>query len=72
MPRLFREEIAEKKYRFWIARMQFAHGEISFEDLRAHADALISTIKKRRDQQFGTSRRYRLNLSAAELCADPF
>ncbi|MFQ3599233.1 MAG: hypothetical protein SNJ55_08615 [Chloroherpetonaceae bacterium] len=72
MPRIFREEIFESKYRFLVARMQFARGEISFEDLRAHADALISTIKKRRDQQFGTSRRYRLKISAAELCADPF
>jgi hypothetical protein len=50
--------------------MQFARGEISFEELRAHANALISAIKKRRDQQFGTSRRYRLKLSAAELIAD--
>jgi hypothetical protein len=72
MPRIFREEIFEKKYRFLIARMQFAHGDISFEELHAHADALISTIKKRRDQQFGNSRRYRLNLSAAELIAEPF
>ncbi len=71
MPRIFREEIAEKKYRLLTARMQFARGELSFEELRAHADALISTIKKRRDQQFGKSRRYRLHLSAAELIADP-
>jgi hypothetical protein len=70
MPRIFREEIFEKKYRLWVARMQFARGEISFEELRAHANALISAIKKRRDQQFGTSRRYRLKLSAAELIAD--
>ncbi len=68
---IFREDIFEKKYRFLIARMQFVRGEISFETLRAHADALISTIKQRRDQRFGTSRRYYLNLSAAELTADP-
>lgn len=71
MSRIFREDVAEKKYRFLIARMQFARGEISLEELRAHADALISTIKKRRDQQFGTSPRYRLKISAAELSADP-
>lgn len=71
MQRIFREEIAEKKYRLIIARMQFAHGDISYEELRAHADTLISIIKKRRDQQFGKSRRYRLKISAAELIADP-
>ncbi|MGQ9806509.1 MAG: hypothetical protein ACUVRP_10605 [Chlorobiales bacterium] len=72
MSRIFREEIFEKKYRFLIARMQFARGELSYEELHAHADTLIATIKKRRDQQFGKSRRYRLKISAAELIADPF
>lgn len=71
MQRIFREDLAEKKYRLLVARMQFARGDISFDELRAHADALISAIKKRRDQRFGKSRRYRLNLSAAELIADP-
>ncbi len=71
MRRIFREEIFETKYRFLIARMQFARGEISFEELRAHAHALLSIIKQRHDQQFGTSRRHRLKISAAELTADP-
>ncbi len=70
MSRIFREEIFEKKYRLWVARMQFAHGEISFEALRAHADALISAIEKRYSQEFGNSRHSCLKLSAAELIAD--
>lgn len=69
--RVFREDIAEKKYLLLVARMKFARGELSFEDLRRAADDLIATIEKRRDQRFGKSRRYRLNLCAAELIDDP-
>ncbi|MCS6990026.1 MAG: hypothetical protein NZM06_10970 [Chloroherpetonaceae bacterium] len=69
--RVFREDIAEKKYLLLIARMKFARGEVSFEELRERAEDLIATIEKRRDQIFGKSRRYQLNLSAAELIDDP-
>lgn len=70
--KVFREDILELKYRFWIARAKFARGESSVEELRKQANALLSAVRERRNQVLGNDRRYRLNLSAAELIADPF
>ncbi|PIO48116.1 MAG: hypothetical protein CMR00_06535 [[Chlorobium] sp. 445] len=70
--KVFREDILELKYRFWIARAKFARGELSLEELRKHANALIDAVEERRNQVFGQHKPYRLGLCAAELIANPF
>ncbi|MFN3386567.1 MAG: hypothetical protein ACK42Y_08280 [Candidatus Thermochlorobacter sp.] len=70
--KIFREDLLELKYRFWIARAKFAHGQLGLEELREHANALISAVEERRNQVFGQHKPYRLGLCAAELIANPF
>jgi hypothetical protein len=70
--KVFREEILELKYQFFVARQRFASGEITAEKLHEHAEKLIEAIRMRRTQLLGNARWYRLKLSASELIANPF